>query len=823
MSSNTNTDSKPILQPSTLGKLVKLENCPQYFKFKIENEGIDELSNNPEDFTEAFHGGNIVEAESGNAFERDVVNVVSDHAAKFYHVENTELTDVAKLIPKKTTEIINEITTGVRFTDVIDGDFDCYGVDAEEITLDDIDKVYENASRNVDKSDVKNKFYKLRGEYTRELLNQLVNENGIKGDINQVATSENPVVVFQGTFKTTIGDWVFAGDADLIFIWPSETQTQVRVVDVKLSNEEQTNHQLQATIYNNAIKDIVNANGKNTVDAGILTPESEFLPLLRENIPSFNISSRNADLTRITKKNGVLDSIYNKNYNETRFQLNDKCATCEYNEACYTMAIEEAGLELLNINRGTQRKLEQHGVNDLNDLAKLAEPVSEYANPVKDTKPRSTKENRDTYQELSSITGIGEQLPELIQQAQSLLQNINPDNDNVNQTNNAPAITNKGYGSLPNDEVIFDNKGYNEEYLEGSMIRIYVNVQFDHIRDVIAGIGFTACATGSEESSVSDVFFDTQQPDDTAEARKIENELIEGFCQSITNAIETIEKGIDFDGYKQDNPFVHIYTYSESEKQTLQETLALHSNDAIEINRTVNNHKYNDGKKQVVELNTSNTVSSIRSIATKQNNKDEENISAVVNDIENRFAIREPTTGLINVYKEFYASEGEAFKLDDWKYTENAGKQENELDLTEVFGYRFFDNSVGYVEEENAIRLMHENKSVQYDGWLNSRFRQAAQIPIAYLWSATGKIEEKITAQNTNIGIPIKPFIYRDRNKEETKIKPFDVEQLILKLTKCLRHTERGINKKDAIKIPNQEYENNKQKSDEEKNEVITE
>lgn len=805
MSSTSHQQDKPVLQPSTLGKLVKLENCPQYFKFKIENEGIEELSNDPEEFTEAFHGGNIVEAEAGNEFESDVVDVIKEHTSTFYNIEETTIGDVAVLIPEVVTNILTEIGDDVKLTDVINGDFDYYGLPAEEITLNDVDTIYDNAPSDVDKKDVKNRFYEMRAEYTTAIIKEIVmnqNETYTQPDVRD---NESPIVLFQGTFKEQIGDWMFAGDADLIFIWP-ENDTQIHVIDVKLSKEEQTNHQLQTVIYSNAIETIVN----NTVEikTGVLTPKSEFLPLRKNNLPEFNRSSREADLKRLTKQNGVLDTIFNKDYDETRFQLNDKCATCEYNEACYTMAIEEAGLELLNINRGAQRELEAHGVTDLNDLAQLAEPVEEYVHPVKDSKPRSAKQHRETYRELSSITGIGEQLPQLIQQAQGLLQNINPDNRKVNETNDAPLMTNTGYGNLPNDERIFDNSKNTIEYCEGSMIRVYVNVQFDHIRDVIVGIGFTVCATASTTEPISDVFFDTVQPDDTEKAREIEHELLEGFSESVLHAIKEIESGINFSEYDQSDPFIHVYTYSEDEKQSLQKTLAMHSKDKIQIESSVNNHKYNNGDTQTVNITPTKPITGLRNLITKENNKDEENCSAVVTDIEKRFAIREPTTGLINVYKEFYANSDEAFRVDDWKYTPKIGGSKNEVDLTDVFGYRFFDNNVGYTEKTDAINLLHTNTGEDYDGWLNSRFRQAAQVPIAYLWSATGKLEEKIsTDDSSNIGIPINPFIFRDGRKQEHKITSYDVEVLIERLTQCLQHVERGISKKEAVTIPNQEYE----------------
>ena len=73
MSSNTGDSGRPTLQPSALGNLVKLDNCPRYFKFDIEEEGLESLNHDTSDYLEAFTGGNILEKKAGNDFEEEEV------------------------------------------------------------------------------------------------------------------------------------------------------------------------------------------------------------------------------------------------------------------------------------------------------------------------------------------------------------------------------------------------------------------------------------------------------------------------------------------------------------------------------------------------------------------------------------------------------------------------------------------------------------------------------------------------------------------------------------------------------------------------------
>jgi phenylpyruvate tautomerase PptA (4-oxalocrotonate tautomerase family) len=760
------------------------------------------LEHDPDAFTEAFHGGNIIEAKAGEVFEADVVDVVKSETDTFYNINTVSLVEAANLIPDVGSEKIKQIDNSVKREGIENGEFECNGVSGRDIVLGDVETVYDD-SVEMNKNAVKNLFYAMQVAYTEALLEEILGKNTREYVEPEARSETSPIVLFQATFKTQIRDWWFAGDADLIFIWPSDDPT-VHVVDVKMATEEQTDHQLQTTVYANALKEILSKMGDwVSLDAGVLTSVSDFVPLERGNISSFNLASREEDIIRYTKEGGVFDAVYESEYEDIGFQLNNKCSTCQYNEACYSMAIENTGLELLGIDRGTQKKLRQNGVHDLNDLAALAEPPNEYVHPDKDSKPQSTKQHRETYQQLSNIPGLGEQLPHLIQKAQGLLQNINPDNKYTNQTGDAQLITNTGYGSLPSDRAFFNTE---QEYKPGSMIRVYVNVQFDHIRDVINAVGFTACATASTTDEVTRVVFDESQPDDMIQAKQNEEELLNKFSENVIDAIKKIHHGIDFNGYDQNNPFIHFYTYSENEKQILQERLATYSSGNVTIDATVNNKKYGDGSTREFSVDPNDELLGVWDMVTKQSNKDEQNVSVVLNDIEKRVAIREPSTGIINVYKEFYTDTEDQFTVNDWKYTVNnhtTGQVDDERDLTDVFGYRFFNNSVGYSEDNNSITLDHEGKISTYDGWLNSRLREAAQIPIAYLWSATGKLEQLIDADNTHTGIPVKPFMYRNVDEEE-KIQTVDIEVLIDRLTKCLRHIERGIPKKGVIELPEQ-------------------
>lgn len=839
MNTNNSLSERPVLQPSTLGKYVGLDTCPQYFKFKVQNEGLDELGHDETDFQEAFHGGNVIEKKAGDDFEENVVEVIVEHVSDLYNLEELTLQTVSESLPQKTKQKLEEIGEHISLESIKNGDYTVHSVPADKIRVSDSKGFVQHVKNKhdivLDRGDVNNVFFSLGVEYTNALIGAIVTDidtpGGIRSDNVKLPESRgekqavnptdnraenNPVVLFQPTFATQIGAWRLGGDADLVFIWPSENQSEVeiKVVDVKLAIDEQTNHQIQTVTYSTAISKLSSLTKNSTpvnISAGILTQQAEFMPLTPDATPSFDIDSREADLKRLTKEGGVLDSVFETAYEDTSYQLDQKCGSCEFNEACYTMAIENNGLELLGIDRGVQRVLINHGVTDLKELAELARPVEEGATPNTHAKPAPERNWTDVYNSLATIPGVGEQLPKLIQKAQALLQNLDPEQSNTRQTRNAPYITNTGYGSLPSDNWINTREDGENLYCEGSMVRVYVNVQFDHIRDCIDVIAFNVTASASSANDVSHCVIDDELSNDRVDAHHNELALLEEFATNVFDAIEHVSDGIDLTEYKQEHPFVHFFTYAEKEADVLEEKLALYSKEHISLTESMQSEYYSNTSQpscepEVIELNPSNEVLKLRELLGFRAGAEQEMITPVLPDVKKRVAVRQPTLGLINVFDEFYPGPDEVFKRTDWTYTPKDASRlpanTSNIDLTDMFWYRFFANDVQYENTADGIALLHgDSDGSSPDGWYRSRVRTAAQIPIAYIWGATGKITDQwdLDEISSDGPIAVTPYLYHWVDDEKIEIETGDVEALVTLLCKCLRHVEQGIQYKSSI------------------------
>lgn len=837
MSSGPAISNRPRLQPSILGKYVGLDTCQQYFKFHIQEQGVDDLQHEKPHFVEAFRGGNIIEKKAGNEFEASVIDVIKQRVTEFYNGEKLTLGMVAAAMPSELQDAVPAPAREVSLPDIRAGDFTYFGVHASEINLNDAEGFIEEAEHpfdeELDENAIESGFFQLRAVYTEKLLGELIqnvdnrpahprldfptpqDDTGVADpDEPEPRSGDDPIVVFQPTFATQIGAWEISGDADIILIWPTDDENiaRVRVIDVKLASEEQANHQIQTVTYSRAIEKLDTVDPSEIrLETGVLTTHDDYLPLTPEGTPEFDRESRETDLHRLTKYGGVLDTVYAQDYADTSYQLDSKCSSCQYNEVCYTIAIEEAGLELLGVNRGVQRTLETHGIEDLNDLAALARPVDGECHPDKTEKPKKIKD--ETYDSLATIPGLGERLPQLIQQAQALLHELNPDHQRVEKTRNAQHLTNTGYGDIPSDSW---PPSMNDGYREGSMVRVYLNVQRDHVRDAISAIGFHVRATASNTDPISDAVFDADMPEDPVTAHEKEVALIEEFAEKLFDAIERVGRGIILDGYDQDDPFLHFFTYTEEEKRILEERLAMYSAKDVTITPqsatagiAPNPAAIDNGDGLDVEV--SDSVKALRTLLGHRDGPDQDMVTAVAPDIDARVAVRRPTTGLVNIYTDFFPSfrKEERFRMTDWEYTPSNPTRladgETTVDLTDVFGYRFFNNRVQYVRDGDSIRLLHDPSSDEDpDGWYESRVRSGAQIPLPYLWGAAGKITDEWVeeAKESDADVVTTPYRYHDRDQQATEVAPEDVKALLERMCECLRHIEQGIKTRSIITGP---------------------
>lgn len=832
---------KPRLEPSKIGKFIQFDSCQRQLLFEITegNKAIQTLGYTADEFPESFGiGGGIVERSAGVHFENTITDHIREQVADFYDMEQTTLQMVAEAHPKRTAHVLPFDGENELETEDICAGFEYYGVDSTDVMLNDIQTLTQHpnstisADTNADTIEtIETAFFELQQAYTEMLIDDVVN------NIHNIPTNEEiefstphstvyesptkaderggPVVIFQPTLAGKLKSWQFSGHADILLLWPTQNKEhpcQIRVLDIKLGMDQQTHHQIQTVIYAMLLEQLQPVQNDNIpVEAGVITQESSVRPLTPSAIPKFTQDSRRADVINLVKQNGLLETVYNKTIDSVPYQLDEKCTSCKYNGTCYAQTIESNGLELLGIDSGTVETLQNNGIQSIDDLATLAKPVDEFTNPKNDTRPDKNPSTIEKYNTLLSVPTIGKQLPELIQRAQGYLQKINPSHQQVTVTSNPAHITNTGYGSLPTTKGVNTQSG--STVVEQSLIKVYINVQHDHIRDHIAGISFHVTAsTMSESIDWSTVI--TTVSHNPIEAHVKEFELLESFSANLMSAIAEIEAEIEFSDTTQQNPFIHFYTYTQSEAELIERKIALYTSGtpSQQIHtRTYPNHEMG-GESQITDemipqFTQSKELSQLRALIGMRLGTDQQILTAVRDDIERRIALQTPTTGLINIYEQFYPdTQADVFKQTDWKITD---PQTNEqINLQDVFNHKFFSNGAYYTrEDDGTISINLANTDIsnsQVDGWYPYRVRSGAKIPLAYIWAAANELDNtymQILSDNT-LATQLDSFKqYRipDETEQQHQIKPVHIECLLTKLNKCLRHVEEGIPHKSRI------------------------
>ena len=249
-----------------------------------------------------------------------------------------------------------------------------------------------------------------------------------------------------------IGMWEVKGVADLIGVWPNRNgKTKVRIFEIKSSWKEQTAHRIQVAIYvlllTAAIGELAS---KVDFEGGVINKESDLENLAPESLPSFRLEPLIQDVQRLLSINGELFRIHKKSLADVEYQLSWRCDNCGYNECCFVRAVEKESVALLNLTRGEQKALRQHGILKLEDLAKLkAVPRQEEQKPYNFKEIRASDNQK--VQSLSADPIIGGKVDRLIQRAQFMLFGIRPTSPYANRVRAMPWLTGTGYGTLPED------------------------------------------------------------------------------------------------------------------------------------------------------------------------------------------------------------------------------------------------------------------------------------------------------------------------------------------------------------------------------------
>jgi hypothetical protein len=571
-------------------------------------------------------------------------------------------------------------------------------------------------------------------------------------------TDDDPVVLFQLPITGQIGVWDITGLADLITLEPTEGGVRSRVLEVKTAWKDKTAHQIQATIYSLLIDEVITDLGfKHEPVAAVVNREADLRETPLDELDYIDRDSRTAEVKRLLKRDGELHDLSRQSFEEVGYRLERKCDGCPYNGICFTKAIESADPPLLNLTQGDQRRLDSHGIDRIHELSALYEADS-------DKRPIDYDgleiEDEDVVRTLETEGRLGDRLEEIVQRAQMLREELDPEYD---QFDDVQYLKGSGNGSLPDDDP---HPALDVPYERGTLLRVYLYVQEDHIRNRLALLAGRINGNRIEPREI--VEMSEGLAAEQQESRDEESGLLERFFESLFETLHDAAKGAGFG----DEARVHLYFYSRNERDALM--------DAVQRQQSTFGSQ------------------AVRDLLGLREGIDQRMVSVVHDDVTKRLALRYPGTGLVQTVEQLGAFAGDE-KHDKWYWNNDewvVERKSEELDLRSVFRTGMFERWRPYALEDDSVRLLLGDQDEEPDGWYPLYNRYSNQIPLEYVWAANGKLDEVVQAASNYHLHTFAPYRYRD-GAGSGRIEPGDISALALKLCEALEHVERSIGYKN--------------------------
>jgi hypothetical protein len=161
-----------------------------------------------------------------------------------------------------------------------------------------------------------------------------------------------------------------------------------------------------------------------------------------------------------------------------------------------------------------------------------------------------------------------------------------------------------------------------------------------------------------------------------------------------------------------------------------------------------------------------------------------------------------PAVGLLAAYESVHPPTDayrKPFGKNEWCYDPDDGSQP--ISLQDVFSYRLFNRTVAGDPEPDDSGSIDPTSGAGGLG-IPTRMRYGASVPLGYLWSALGRIDndwvESVKDEYSLGDYPLDTFRYRDRKQKTHLITPADLKALGRHFCDALEHIERGLTIKDA-------------------------
>lgn len=590
------------------------------------------------------------------------------------------------------------------------------------------------------------------------------NERKLIDSISEVSdrNPSRPTALEQARLEGKVGVFNLSGDADLILLYPSEDEdVHIQVIDIKSSWEEKPSQQLQSATYSLLVRKILSKYDVDfdyTIGAGIFYRESDIGDLLtKQDTPSFDARTREGDVRRVLREDGPFVRAFNESFEDLPLTINENSP---YAEVSVVEALESSDLCLLGISPGEKQKFLSEGIRAIEDMARLYEKVED-SKPYEYEEPEINDNYEQEVQNLKQNYRLSERLYLLSQKAQSVLGVINPNSEYAHDKPWSPWIIGSGSGELPEDNPPYDAE---LPMRKGGMVRVYLNVQYDHVRNSLVAVSgrVTAGVYDSEPLTFSRVVDDFNRNSDTWQGEN-ERQLLKDVATDLFNAIKLLSQISNLGS----RIVPHIYLYSQTEYDMLYEGVQRHRNEEDEIDM-------------------------LRYILDKREGIDQKMVSVVENDISSRLALDDFDTSVHSMVDNMYPNDEVEFENEDWEMQVDGGER---VDLSEAFKFQMFDNFVPIQNSSNGLKVMNEyDKDGDPDGFYRTAPRNGSQIPIEYLWACedVGILDEGWAEKSRQKGI-IRRFMWVDASEKKRRITSSMYESMTRCLAKCLHHIERGI------------------------------
>lgn len=578
----------------------------------------------------------------------------------------------------------------------------------------------------------------------------------------ELDTDSQPILLTQARLKGKIGVFDVSGDSDLILLFPTDRGVHAHVIDIKASWDEKPYQQIQTATYTILLEEIAaSVDATVTIGAGIYYRETEIETLSVESVPSFERDAREGDVARILRADGPVTRALETNFEDLPLPSDDKSP---YAEVFAVKAVEQSDLSILGLSPGEQEKLQQNGVTSVADAAELYKPV-ESAKPYDYTDPAVEPSNRQTVTNITEESALAERLPVISQKAQSLLGEIDPDHSHAHDKPWTPWIQSAGPAELPED-----NPPYQTDDLpvgRKTMIRVYLNVQQDYVRDKVLSVsGRIDC--GRYDGSPLDFGHVVDDIDRDPETwGTYEGQMLDEATSDMFNAIELMSRMTNQAG---DAP-VHFYVYTDTEKDALYEATRRHESD-------------------------SQSVCALRELLDQRAGIDQEIISTVLPEVESRMAVKQPDHSIATMIDYLYANDDAdsyaSVERSDWRIQLDSGE---ELNLQDAFNNQVFDSRVPLAHKDGSAEVLtRHGVSKDADTFYPIVPRRGAQIPIEYFWAAEDiDVLDTTWTGDSRQASAIERFQWKDKSSKDIRLDTGMFRQLTTKFAHCLHHIERAL------------------------------